>query len=281
MEDFEDDCSPSDPEDFRLLQPLSSWASISLISSIVTVGLLSGQLFKKSDSFRAIWERLLHVRILKSIVSCIGAPLVGLVWCAQAFGGIHLVSRCCPPYLVRAEATGATEALLLWTPQWPYNPFHNECYICAWSSISATRGDAAVWSEKLVTENLWDGEDLRWVTLVDGLPEQSSIRIRVCAVNELGRSGWSSVEVTTYAKAHCTEHQHCQVGQLPKVLFCVRCRSERPERRPMRYANVASRPLFEPNCPHGPFCDWCQRRISAGTLPSCTCRALIRSWREA
>ncbi|CAE8615000.1 unnamed protein product [Polarella glacialis] len=62
---------------------------------------------------------------------------------------------------------------------------------------------------------------------------------------------------------------------------CAQCR--RPQTGPgnAAYGKVIYRPVFEPGCQHGPFCERCKRAIAARVLPSCVCRALVESWREA
>mmetsp|Transcript_28694 Transcript_28694/g.52261 ORF Transcript_28694/g.52261 Transcript_28694/m.52261 type:complete len:292 (+) Transcript_28694:62-937(+) len=61
---------------------------------------------------------------------------------------------------------------------------------------------------------------------------------------------------------------------------CLQCMRSPAAGSSAHYADVQHRPVTTGKCEHGPFCDRCRARIAACTLPSCVCRALIRSWGE-
>lgn len=62
---------------------------------------------------------------------------------------------------------------------------------------------------------------------------------------------------------------------------CFRCRVPQPPAVMATYAEVLHRSVFAPDCRHGPFCARCRHAVTAQVLPSCACRALVASWREA
>jgi len=62
--------------------------------------------------------------------------------------------------------------------------------------------------------------------------------------------------------------------------LCTQCRAPVAATGTASYADVLHRPVFVPNCKHGPFCSRCRSSISSRVLPSCVCRALVDTWRE-
>mmetsp|Transcript_12353 Transcript_12353/g.29009 ORF Transcript_12353/g.29009 Transcript_12353/m.29009 type:complete len:313 (-) Transcript_12353:100-1038(-) len=63
----------------------------------------------------------------------------------------------------------------------------------------------------------------------------------------------------------------------PRCIQCLRA----PPSGTAYYADVQYRPVSTGQCEHGPFCYICRNRIASCTLPSCVCRAMIRSWGES
>lgn len=215
----------------------------------------------------------------------------------------RLASPCRVPHSLRAQALGCAEIVLWWTAQLPpANPFHEEAYLCSWcrssESVAQPGGsqDAeALWSEARLEDLGLETEGrggARRQALLQGLPPRATLRLRLCAVNRLGRSAWSKeeIELALPAEERLTEWQ--AAGGLGRSRaaggehLCLQCRS--PQRGPggqqceVAYARVLCRPVLGPRgCPHGPFCALCRRRVSAQVLPLCVCRALIEAWHEA
>lgn len=192
-----------------------------------------------------------------------------------------LSSRCQAPQSLRAKVLSTRELAVWWTPQYPkFNPFHEERYICSWTELNPDESKSGKWREQPVEENgFGDSESRRWGTLLDGLP-RAALRVRVCAVNLHGRSQWSDPELEVPGSDRPAGTIIAgEVGHLSGPR-CLQCRVTLPRQRPVAHADVTNRPVVARGCRHGPFCARCRQSVSAATLPSCVCHALISSWRE-
>lgn len=107
------------------------------------------------------------------------------------------------------EFTGRLEAA--WTPQLPDNPFHEEYYILSYCEVGKN-GEAGEWIERPLKAKDYHkkesgekqkiiGKAERKRIMIDGLAEQTTMRIRVCSAFRSQRSAWSQVVTrTTFAK---------------------------------------------------------------------------------
>mmetsp|Transcript_31167 Transcript_31167/g.71153 ORF Transcript_31167/g.71153 Transcript_31167/m.71153 type:complete len:263 (-) Transcript_31167:58-846(-) len=84
-------------------------------------------------------------------------------------------------------------------------------------------------------------------------------------------------KIATAAGARVLNGSSCTQLAGPR---CLQCKHSPSSGSLAHYADVQHRPVTTGRCDHGPFCDRCRARMATCTLPSCICRALIRSWGE-
>lgn len=258
------------------------------------------------EHVRRVLRQFLHLTAQGPIFKCLAAVLRKC-----SFG--LLASRCRPPHSLQAEALGRGRLLLQWTAVPPEggNIFHEEQYHCAWSRLAGAGagdddrgpGSRSGWQLRPLAARRCDevlsdscggcsrgghGSD-RFVALLDELPRDGCVRIRLCAINSRGQSTWSKEEIEVDMDPTSDSAGVGRTGSrvVPPGGACLRCRSPavRPEGSTNgnaggAYAEVVCRPLFSDGCPHGPFCKRCRSAIGNQAVPSCVCRALIGSWRE-
>eukprot|EP00401_Gymnodinium_catenatum_P077116 CAMPEP_0117506296 /NCGR_PEP_ID=MMETSP0784-20121206/25835_1 /TAXON_ID=39447 /ORGANISM="" /LENGTH=338 /DNA_ID=CAMNT_0005301765 /DNA_START=90 /DNA_END=1106 /DNA_ORIENTATION=- len=145
------------------------------------------------------WRRLRHLTVR--------SPLFRLfVFCGKRGCCGRLSSRCRQPQALKIASTGCTEVTLLWTPHVPsMNAYHEERYICATRPVteqSGAEGDQAQWQEIELTDDDVDvKKDGRYRAFIDKLPENTRLKVRICASNAWGRSTWSDeVSAETLAR---------------------------------------------------------------------------------
>lgn len=128
------------------------------------------------------------------------------------YGGSYFYSDCMAPIKVTATSTGACEVELKWKPVYPFNPCHEEHYAVAWAKaneqvkegaertwreLEFIHGDYAPVDEKKTDDQ---GRHEKFKLTVDGLPEYTSLKFRICAVGKRGRGPWSKeIDVETLA----------------------------------------------------------------------------------
>mmetsp|Transcript_39630 Transcript_39630/g.88793 ORF Transcript_39630/g.88793 Transcript_39630/m.88793 type:complete len:287 (-) Transcript_39630:105-965(-) len=259
----------------------TSWISLGVL--VVTFLLLPEKVLCFSEDvwkLQQSWRReLSHVFRSASENVVIRAILDACKWLLRKMSRGAWASPCLPPHSLRARLGGPKEVLVLWTAHHQANPCHEETYVVAWQS----NGEKPVWQEEAVTENLCEqigGAHDRWGAILD-LPDEAVTRIRVCAVNRLGRGDWSreEIEVTTTRAKHPGARIRLVLAK--GVQACANC-SNPMSKKPgeAAYAELVCRSVFEPDCKHGPFCLKCRERVAQKVLPCCVCRGLIQTWRQ-
>ncbi|CAE7944604.1 unnamed protein product [Symbiodinium sp. KB8] len=158
--------------------------------------------------------------------------------------------------------SAAVSVLVLWTAHQQPNPLHEE---------------TGQFREEAINENL---PGSRWGAILD-LPAEAVTRIRVCAVNCLGRGDWSHEELevtTTRAKQPGSKIRNVLAKGVQTCANCANPMSKEPGEA--AYAQLVCRSVFQPDCKHGPFCPKCRERVAQKVLSCCVCRGLIESWRQ-
>lgn len=124
------------------------------------------------------------------------------VWFGKKVGFGKLSSRCQPPTCIKVKPESTTEALVEWKPTLPtLNPFHEEHYICSWQHVTEDfkdeEGEGVAqgfkWRSKEVILGDYEDTGKRFKMVIDGLPPNSRIRVRVGATNKRGRGDWSNI----------------------------------------------------------------------------------------
>ncbi|CAE7236160.1 unnamed protein product [Symbiodinium natans] len=274
-----DDLPESQRRDFPSIS--TSWLSLGVV--LVTFILLPERTLGFSEELWKLQQKLRRElgQVARSVS---GNPIVRAIldaayWLLRKLSGGRFSSPCLPPHSLRARLGGPTEVLVLWTAHQQPNPLHEETYILSWK-VGGGKGSA--WQEEAITENLCTeigGARDRWGAILD-LPEEAVTRIRVCAVNHLGRGEWSheEVEVTT---TRAKPGSKIRVVLAKGVRTCTQCANPiGKEPGAVAYAQLVCRSVFHPDCKHGPFCPKCRERVAQKVLPCCVCRGLIESWRQ-
>jgi len=122
------------------------------------------------------------------------------VWCGKRGACGRLASRCKAPSPIKARPSGCNEVSITIAENVPLNPFHEESYVLSWRPANC--GKDMPWREKVFDRHN-DCEEVgkRLRLSVDGLPENSALCFRSCAVNRWGRSEWTDeVSVATLAR---------------------------------------------------------------------------------
>ncbi|CAE8600858.1 unnamed protein product [Polarella glacialis] len=302
MEDWDDDEFVSTGSG-RFDRPTSASVWLGFIVVFISFCLLPESCFTWSEALWRTHQRLrremlqllrLSARgpVFKLLAGCLQPVLTLLAGCVRACSCGRLSSRCRPPHSLCAKASGPTEVMLIWTPLRLPNAFHDERYVIAWRPHSDSGEPLDLpWTEQLIDSNLYGtAQDGRWGTLVDGLPEAACLRVRLCSVNRLGRSKWSHEEVEVITLALLQEDgrpvqrpacARTRMVSAPGIQLCLQCSTPLSAKKCSRtHAKVACRPIFGPDCPHGPFCERCRNRVSEQALPCCVCRGLVDTWVE-
>lgn len=243
--------------------------------------------------FIRIVELLIHFRIF-----------VHLRWCLKRLCNRDLSSLCKAPHSAKAQAIDSSTLVLWWREQkHQYNPFHEERYLVAWREVTENTGSADAetqndgndkWRENIVELcDLSDPDDVsgdprrrKLSALMEDLPAQATLRLKVCALNSKGRSEWSREEIEVdLPKSRKFACKHAEQGMgrsrvVSSALHCIQCKKPQ-ERVSLSYSSVACKPVIKCHgCIHGPFCVRCRRRISGQVLASCICNALIDAWHD-
>lgn len=276
-----------------MLDLLLSSPTTVLLAGAIAILLLPESVAVTSEVVWAIREYLRrNLRQLAQLTA--QGPVFRLfVLCARRCCRGYLSSPCQAPHSLRAQAVSESDLVLSWTARTPAgNPFHEELYVCAWR-LAEDSGEAPVrWNEHETPAKDYFGDDperARWTVLLEALPEGVGLRLRVCAENMHGRGEWSEeieIEMPTEEVAVSAQRRGVKVLARSRVVanggrLCLQCRRSQPSSKPVAYACVECPSIFLKECPHGPFCARCRRAVSSQVLPSCVCRGLIKTWREA
>lgn len=133
------------------------------------------------------------------------------VKCAKRCGGSYMASSCRAPIKLVLKPVSCTEVEMKWTPAYPFNPCHEEHYAVAWSRAEEPKdGKERKWHELEFESGQYlpvddkktddHGRYEKFKMRLDGLPEYTHIKLRVCAIGARGRGPWSrEAEVETLA----------------------------------------------------------------------------------
>lgn len=175
-------------------------------------------------TFALIPEKYITAKVLRSIRSrtrrwfyhpvslTMRGPFFRLgVQCAKKLGGSYLTSSCLAPSKVMLKPTACDEVEMKWTPTYPFNPCHEEHYAIAWSRAAPPKeGQDRKWHELEFNSGQYmpvddkkkddQGRFEKFKVRLDGLPEYTQLKLRVCAISARGRGPWSKeAEVETLA----------------------------------------------------------------------------------
>mmetsp|Transcript_38863 Transcript_38863/g.91478 ORF Transcript_38863/g.91478 Transcript_38863/m.91478 type:complete len:358 (+) Transcript_38863:117-1190(+) len=128
-------------------------------------------------------------------------------FCCRRLGGRKVASQCRPPTKLRVQAKSLSEVEVIWIPDFPSNPLHEEHYVCSWKVLKpgseADAADDGDWCEKEWLPGAYDHAKknkkdtyLPSKTLkaaLGGFAPNTVFLLRLCAVGASGRSPWSSV----------------------------------------------------------------------------------------
>eukprot|EP00927_Polykrikos_kofoidii_P017229 TRINITY_DN17823_c0_g1_i1.p1 TRINITY_DN17823_c0_g1~~TRINITY_DN17823_c0_g1_i1.p1 ORF type:complete len:365 (-),score=41.20 TRINITY_DN17823_c0_g1_i1:98-1192(-) len=180
-------------------------AALAVATCSIIVVLLPHQIVAKSKLLRAFRSLVLR-RHRRLLYIWRRSPLVMICvfLCKKCFFG-RLSSRCRMPDGLMAVAKGSSEICIRWTPRLPFaNAFHEERYVIATRVLPAGADSAKVdWEERELSEEdvKIPKDDMPWEAVVDQLPENSKLQVRLCAQNIWGRGPWSQeVSVNTLAQ---------------------------------------------------------------------------------
>lgn len=122
-----------------------------------------------------------------------------IIYLGKKIGSGRFASRCQAPHTVRAKALNSCEVSVSFSPALPLNPFHEESYAISWCS------EESGWQEQYFSaskcEDISGGAGSRFKVVLEGLPDNKALKIRVRAVNSRGAGPWcDDVLATTQAK---------------------------------------------------------------------------------
>lgn len=171
---------------------------LAMVISLIIV-YLPQSILSKSKLLRR--GRMRVVRMLHHFVDLtMKGPLVTVTaWFGKKLFRGRLSSKCRPPTELKAKPASISEATVTFAPNLPFNPFHEENYIVQWKRESDP--DAA-WISRPISlkEDCKDasGDEKKGEKFelgIDGLPETTAVRVRICGIGYWGAGPWSR-EVT-------------------------------------------------------------------------------------
>eukprot|EP00929_Paragymnodinium_shiwhaense_P051642 TRINITY_DN25953_c1_g1_i11.p1 TRINITY_DN25953_c1_g1~~TRINITY_DN25953_c1_g1_i11.p1 ORF type:complete len:337 (-),score=41.16 TRINITY_DN25953_c1_g1_i11:125-1135(-) len=305
MADFEDDWGEDSGETTPLPVPSTAKIWLSVLVGAAVVVCLPDDAACKSEMLW-LWRARLRRQLLGFLEAVVKSPLVQLVaYLLRSISFGIFSARCRAPHSLSAKVVGSGHLLLRWRTRTPeLNPLHQEHYVVACRTVeghttssacaagrqhstepSASGQDSDVWKEWRISDNLLVNEENSWAAVLDCLPRNSCLRLRVCAENRWGRSAWAQDELEVETSHHAAAASG-KVRSIPRAgaRLCLRCRAPSDHtaahgvKSAGHFADVVSKSLFAKECPHGPFCARCRIRVSEQAIPSCVCRALVADW---
>lgn len=168
----------------------ASYASICLLSISAAVMLFPTRVAKMFPKPVRTLRAKLFSWVRRARELSVEGPIYKLtIWWGRKLGRGFLASRCQAPD-IRAKPGGSREVQVTLTPRLPYNPFHEEQYMLSWCREDE---ETPIWREKCYDPKC-DCEVIakgRVRVYLEGLPENTPIRVRARAVNARGHSEWT------------------------------------------------------------------------------------------
>eukprot|EP00929_Paragymnodinium_shiwhaense_P051643 TRINITY_DN25953_c1_g1_i12.p1 TRINITY_DN25953_c1_g1~~TRINITY_DN25953_c1_g1_i12.p1 ORF type:complete len:290 (-),score=39.98 TRINITY_DN25953_c1_g1_i12:308-1177(-) len=259
MADFEDDWGEDSGETTPLPVPSTAKIWLSVLVGAAVVVCLPDDAACKSEMLW-LWRARLRRQLLGFLEAVVKSPLVQLVaYLLRSISFGIFSARCRAPHSLSAKVVGSGHLLLRWRTRTPeLNPLHQEHYVVACRTVeghttssacaagrqhstepSASGQDSDVWKEWRISDNLLVNEENSWAAVLDCLPRNSCLRLRVCAENRWGRSAWAQDELEDSNKVSALLHNelaealHLKDGQ----------KSRRHIMQPLRRAKFGAYPV--------------------------------------
>jgi len=169
-----------------------------LVASLVLLVLPGKWAAKLPRPARALRNRILGIWRRSRELTAEGPFYKLLVWGGKKLGKGYLASVPQAPS-VKVKPHGSNEVEVTLNPRLHWNPFHEENYIISWCLAEEEK---PVWRSREFN----GGHDCEKVggklrTVVEGLPDNATLRLRAAAVNKRGQSAWSKAgEAETMAR---------------------------------------------------------------------------------
>lgn len=178
-------------------------AMTALIVSTILLLFLPKSVLAKSKMVRTLRNKLVRT-LSRTVELSMQGPFARLmVWLGRKMCKGRLSSKAKAPHGLTLKAEGTYDVDARFCPTKGWNPWHEESYIIAWKRADGA-GD---WLERHLNQHE-ECEDLsgkqkkgdKYKVIIDGLPEQTALKFRICAVSHWGQGPWSrEATVTTLA----------------------------------------------------------------------------------
>eukprot|EP00929_Paragymnodinium_shiwhaense_P051640 TRINITY_DN25953_c1_g1_i1.p1 TRINITY_DN25953_c1_g1~~TRINITY_DN25953_c1_g1_i1.p1 ORF type:complete len:278 (-),score=27.94 TRINITY_DN25953_c1_g1_i1:390-1223(-) len=199
MADFEDDWGEDSGETTPLPVPSTAKIWLSVLVGAAVVVCLPDDAACKSEMLW-LWRARLRRQLLGFLEAVVKSPLVQLVaYLLRSISFGIFSARCRAPHSLSAKVVGSGHLLLRWRTRTPeLNPLHQEHYVVACRTVeghttssacaagrqhstepSASGQDSDVWKEWRISDNLLVNEENSWAAVLDCLPRNSCLRLRV------------------------------------------------------------------------------------------------------